>query len=555
METSSPQHAARRRRDRFVLFLLGLVLFAPGLGLRDPWPPDEPRFAQIAREMLATGQWLIPHIGGHPYSDKPPVFFWAIAGFETLTGSPRLAFLLPSLLAALGTLLLTYDLGQRLWNRRVGMLAALLLAFTVQFTLQARMAQIDALLAFWTTLALYGLMRHLLRGPDLRALYLGFFAVGMGILTKGVGFLPLALLPLAALWRRRTDAPLSPIPLRHGLGGLALLLGVLLAWAGPMLWASLQDPALAAYRDDLLLRQTATRYAQAWGHREPFWYYLVQVIPVFWLPGSLLLPWLIPAWRRRLGRGDGRYALLLGYALVVLVFFSLSSGKRGLYLLPATPAFALACAPLLPGLLRKSGIQWLTWGLMLLLGLSLLAGWLYLAWIDSSAIQDLALRYQVQPWVPLGILTIAALGLAAWLGPRRGFTALLGTLLVGWLLHGFWAAPLLDATRSGRALMERVAQRIGPQAELGMVDWKEQFLYQADRTVMTFGYRRADRVGEATEAIAWLNAAPGRWVLLPEERLTPCFDPQRAMALGQAHRELWFLVRADMARPCAGEQP
>lgn len=547
--------SVRRRRDRFVLFVLGLVLFAPGLGLRDPWPPDEPRFAQIAREMLVSGQWLIPHIGGHPYSDKPPVFFWAIGTFEALTGSARLAFLLPSLLAALGTLLLTYDLGRRLWNARVGMMAALLLAFTVQFTLQARMAQIDALLCFWTTLALYGFLRHLLRGPDLRAFYLGSFAVAVGVLTKGVGFLPLVVLPAAAWWRGRRHAPLSRVPLRHALGAATLVIAVLLAWAGPMLWASLHDPALAAYRDDLLLRQTATRYANAWGHREPFWYYLVQVIPVFWLPGSLLLPWLVPAWRRRIGRGDARYALLLGYVLVVIVFFSLSSGKRGLYVLPATPAFALACAPLLPGLLRKRAVQMLAWGVVATLGLALLSGWLYLAWVDERIVPELVARYRVQPWAPLAIMTTASLALAAWLGPRRGFRALLGTLLVGWWLHGFWAAPMLDDVRSGRSLMRQVTDRLDPRAELGMVDWKEQFLYQADRPVMTFGYRRADRIGETAEAIAWMRAAPNRRVLLPEERLKPCFDSRLALALGQAHREQWFLIGPEAARDCGEDAP
>lgn len=549
----SPQ--ARRRRDRFVLFVLALALFAPGLGLRDPWPPDEPRFAQIAREMLVSGQWLIPHIGGHPYPDKPPVFFWAIAAFEALTGSARLAFLLPSLLAALGTLLLTYDLGRRLWNARVGMMAALLLAFTVQFTLQARMAQIDALLCFWTTLAMYGFLRHLVRGPDLRAFYLGCFAIAAGVLTKGVGFLPLVVLPIAALWCRRHPGSLSGIAPRHALGAAALVIAVLLAWAGPMLWASLHDPALAAYRDDLLLRQTATRYANAWGHREPFWYYLVQVIPPFWLPGSLLLPWLIPAWRRRIGRGDARYVLLLGYVLVVIIFFSLSSGKRGLYVLPATPALALACAPLLPGLLRKQVVQVLAWGVVVLLGLALLTGWLYLAWVDEHIVPELMARYRVQPWAPLAILTTASLALAAWLGPRRGFRALLMTLLVGWWVHGFWAAPMLDDVRSGRSLMRQVTDRLDPGAELGMVDWKEQFLYQADRPVMTFGYRRADRIGEATEAIAWMRAAPKRWVLVPEERLDPCFEPRLAVALGRAHREHWYLVGPEAVRDCGESAP
>ena len=550
MTDATITRAAHRRRDRFVLFVVGLVLFGPGLGLRDPWPADEPRFAQIAREMLSSGQWLIPHIGGHPYSDKPPVFFWAIAGFEAITGSPRLAFLLPSLFAALATVLLTYDLGRRLWNPRVGMMAALLLAFTVQFTLQARVAQIDALLCFWTTLGLWGFLRHLLRGPDLPALYLGFFAIAAGILTKGVAFLPLIVLPIAALLRRQAGVELSRVPLRHLVGGFILFGVVLLAWVGPMLWASMQDPALAAYRDDLLLRQTVTRYADAWGHREPFWYYLVQVIPLFWLPGSLFLPWLIPAWRRRLARGDSRYLLLLGYVVTVVVFFSLSSGKRGLYVLPALPAFALACAPLLPGLLRKKAVQLVVWSAVVLLGLGLLAGWLYLAWIDDALVQELALRYRIQPWAPLSIMTVATLGLAAWLGPRRGYRALLMTLLVGWWVYGFWGAPMLDDVRSGRALMRQVVDRLDPQAELGMVDWKEQFLYQADRPIATFGYRRADRVGEAAEAIEWMRARPGRWVLLPEERLAPCFEPRLATLVGHAHREQWYLVGPAAARTC-----
>ena len=78
-----------------LLLLLGLVLFGAGLGMRDPWPADEPRFALVAVQMADSGQWLIPMRGAEPYPDKPPLFFWAVALAYRSLGSLRVAFLLP----------------------------------------------------------------------------------------------------------------------------------------------------------------------------------------------------------------------------------------------------------------------------------------------------------------------------------------------------------------------------------------------------------------------------------------------------------------------------
>ena len=69
------------RRALLLLLLLATVLFGAGLGLRDPWPADEPRFALVARQMVESGKWLFPVRGGELYPDKPPVFMWAIALF------------------------------------------------------------------------------------------------------------------------------------------------------------------------------------------------------------------------------------------------------------------------------------------------------------------------------------------------------------------------------------------------------------------------------------------------------------------------------------------
>ncbi|MGH8325551.1 MAG: ArnT family glycosyltransferase, partial [Steroidobacteraceae bacterium] len=86
-----------------------LIIVGSGIGWRHPWPADEPGFVQVAREMAHHGHWLFPSMGGELYGDKPPLYFWLLAaGFE-LTGSIRWTFLLPSLLAALGIVGLTYD--------------------------------------------------------------------------------------------------------------------------------------------------------------------------------------------------------------------------------------------------------------------------------------------------------------------------------------------------------------------------------------------------------------------------------------------------------------
>jgi 4-amino-4-deoxy-L-arabinose transferase-like glycosyltransferase len=74
------------RGERLLLVLLGLAIFLPGIGSRDLWNPDEPRYAEVAREMRARGDWFVPHLNGRIYSEKPPLHFWAIAAASTLTG-------------------------------------------------------------------------------------------------------------------------------------------------------------------------------------------------------------------------------------------------------------------------------------------------------------------------------------------------------------------------------------------------------------------------------------------------------------------------------------
>lgn len=528
------------------LMLLALLALGAGLGLRDPSPPDEPRFALAAKHMVESGNWLIPHRGSELYAHKPAPFMWAQAASYLVVGDWQWAFLLPSLLAGLGTLWLTYDLGRRLWNPRLGLIAAFALLATIQFGLQAKRAQIDMLLVLMTTLSLWGLLVHLLDGPHRRALLIGAFAAGLGTVTKGVGFLPLLVL-VPWLWVRRWQPRSAASPASGWLVPLGFVAGAGL-WFFPVLLAVLSrdDPELQAYAQEIFFRQTGERYANAWHHVKPAWYYL-QVIATLWLPGALLLPWLLPAWWRRLRRGDARQWLLLGWVLIVLLFFSASPGKREVYLFPALPAMCLAAAPLLAGLLRRRGVRIALTGYVVVLSLGLLLLALGGASGSLSAVERLAVRRDIRPddlqqllW-GLGLLGALGLLLAAILRRRAG-ALVVGFNVLLWAIYGLALAPALDASSSARQLMRSVAERLPAQAELGLVAWREQMLLQADRPAVDFGFSRPWHA-QWQGAQAWLAADPlRRWVLVEESALGPCVHREQAQLAGRSNRGNWWLV-------------
>ena len=545
------------RRDIWLFWSFALLILAAGLGLRDPWPADEPRFALAARQMVETGNWLFPHRGSELYSDKPPLFMWLQASLYWLTGNLRIAFLLPSLVAALGTLWCVVDLGTRLWTRRIGLYAGWAVLLTIQFTWQAKKAQIDPVVVAFITLSCYGLLRHALRGPDWPMWMLGWAAAGLGTITKGVGVIALlVLLPAAyASLRGWPGVRLRARDGRFWLGPLAFLAacGV---WLLPMLVAATgqRSPEYAAYVNDLLFRQTLTRYADSWHHGQPAWYF-IEVALTAWLPTVLALPWAIPAWRRRLRRRDARYLLPLAWLLLVFVFFSIPSGKRDMYILPALPMLALSLAPLLPGILRKRGAQRLLLAFVALLSVvALLAGIAMLAGEPGFERKLMEGRgAQVGDGLGAMFAAIGAAGLAAmlWFGRRRAQHALVALLATLWVLYGLVGAPLLNDASSSRGLMREVGAAIGPGAELGLVGWREQQLLMADRPARDFGFKR-DVAGQFADALAWQRQMPGsRWLLVEGEALPACVEPSRGRDMGVANRRRWWLLGTQATAACS----
>ncbi|HET8818445.1 MAG TPA: glycosyltransferase family 39 protein [Xanthomonadaceae bacterium] len=542
-------------RDTWLFWLVALLVLGAGLGLRDPWPADEPRFALVAKQMVESGQWLFPMRGDALYPDKPPLFMWLQALAYEVSGHWRIAFLLPSLLASLVTLWCVVDLGARLWTRRVGLYAGWALLFALQFTWQSKRAQIDPLVTCFITLANYGLLRHALRGPDWWMWTLGWAAAGLGTITKGVGVIALLmLLPAAVASLRGWPVRLHARDLRWWLGPLAFLAACAL-WLVPMLLAVVAHaPEYDAYARDILFRQTAVRYADAWHHHQPAWYFL-EVMATTWLPALLALPWAIPAWRRRLRRRDPRYLLPLAWWALVFVFFTLSTGKREVYILPALPMACLALAPLLPGIVRKPAARALAFGFAALLAVAFLGVGLAMVLGEPGFEQRLVERRGLagdgEP-LALFLAAVGAWGVAvlAWAGRRRAIGGMLGFLAGIWVLFGLVGAPVWNDSASSRGLMAEVGAAIGPDAELGLVAWREQQLLMADRRAFTFGFD-VPFEAQLQRGLAWQAAVPGRrWLLVQDAAMAPCIDRERALRMDNANRRGWWLVPGVAATDC-----
>ena len=531
------------QKHTFWLFAITAIVILAGLGLRDPWPPDEPRFALMAKEMWDTGNWFFPHRGGEIYPDKPPMVMWMILFFYGLLGNLKIAFLLPSAILSMCTLWMTYDLAKRLWSPKVGLYAGFLLAVTLHFILQAKSGQLDAPVAFWVMLGCYGMLRHLILGPAWKWYYLSFFAMGMGIITKGVGFLPLlmllALITYPPVWHDKNHKQLA----KWLLGIVFSLLAVSL-WLVPMLIQVENNPTVdvLAYRDNILLKQTVNRYAKSWAHIQPFYYYILTVIPLFWLPLSLFIPWLIKPIKQAFKDQERRIIYPLVMVVFVVFFFSFSKGKRAEYMLPIIPMFVLVIAPYFEMLVNKKGVQRLF--IILVVVLSLLFSIIGLAGIfDVEKVSRLTAKYFVNPWYWMTTLGIFGLFISTLF--RKQTIKLYTIFMVGlWLSYGLWAAPLADKAFSTQPMMNAIAKVIPSDAELGIVGFREKLLLHSQWTTTHFGHHHP-KAEQQQAAINWIKQNTNRYLLVSSRYLNDCFKSDLSVDYDSFHKNKWLLFSAE----------
>lgn len=326
----------------WVLVGLALVLWTGEYIRRGLWEPDEARYAYVAREMRTSGHWIVPHLHGEPYPDKPPLPFWLTnLAASALGGSiDGVTARLPTFVAAIVVLWTTARLlarwggGAAAW-RGVGILSTAYL-----FWHEGGWGRLDLLLLAAEMGALYHLFTYNDR-PQPWRIAAAAACLAVAVLTKGpVGLaVPLAVYA-AATWAGGGSRGLRP---GHWLQLIALAVLPAALW----LLAAWRAGAPASYFEAMLGAKSFGRVVRD-HHAQPFYYYAT-TFPLDFLPWTVFLP----AATRALGPGPARRRLL-AWGGVVLALFSLSVGKRNTYVLLAFPAAAMLIALGWDGVARLS---------------------------------------------------------------------------------------------------------------------------------------------------------------------------------------------------------
>jgi len=247
---------------------------------------------------------------------------------------------------------------------------------------------------------------------------------------------------------------------------------------------------------------------------------------------------------------DLRVALLLAWIVLVVAFFSFSTGKRGVYVLPAVPAFALLCAPYLRHVGEQLKAQRFLFGITAFIATVLVVAVPYLL-TQPDRRTEVVEHYDLDPLGPLVALALLAVLICAIARPRRGFLGFAGLLVSVLLVVSFWINPVMNEARSGREFIHRVEQVANPQAPLGFVAFKEQYLLNARRAVVHFGHARwREGAQETMDAARWMSVAPTRQLVVDQDSLELCFKTSQQIPLGDANRKQWFLVQGAVAPKC-----
>jgi 4-amino-4-deoxy-L-arabinose transferase-like glycosyltransferase len=411
---------------RWLLVALTVLNFLFLLGARSLNEPDEGRYAEVAREMIETGNWLVPHIWYVPHLDKPPLTYWAVAASMNAFGRNEWAVRLPLALAGLSGVWAAYLLGCALAGRRAGTWSALILQSALLYYLMARMLTTDMLLTQFIAWALYFFWRAWrsldalvdadgeTRARGARRSFgwqlAAWATIALGFLTKGPIALAVPLVALVALVLYR----------RHG--RVRWQTGLLGALAGLMLFACLVTPWFVEVFQRVPRAFHYMVLGQVAGHvlgttiknRHGSVFYFFGILAVGFLPWTLLLGWL---WRRSCwgsaGASEREAWVFLGTAvLFTFALFSFTAAKLPAYILPLFPPLAVLVAirwfggaELPPG---GKAWQW-SWRAMMLSPLALMAA--------VALLMRFLFGVKDQPWVwPMAGVAVVGLGVLAFWG-------------------------------------------------------------------------------------------------------------------------------------------
>ena len=496
---------ARWRCGLLGLFVVGWLV---SLGQRGLYNPDEGRYAEVPREMLASGDWVIPHLNGLVYIEKPPLQYWATAISEAVFGQNDWAARLYIGLCALATLYALWALVRREWDAAAAARAAVMLGSSLLFILLGHQLTLDMSLTLFTTLTFVGFCNAQRAAHWQRWMLLSWAGIAGAFLTKGLiaGVLPLLTLGVYSLLQR------DLAPWRRLLLGRGTVVFLLLC----LPWLLLIQHRLPQFFQFFFVREHFQRFLTKIEDRyQPWWFF----IPVL---AAGILPWLLPAlralcvdWRAAASRPGfdlRRFAWV--WCLVVFVFFSASDSKLITYIMPLFPQLALLMAtgptPRLDKDLRATGIGMLAVGVLLLAGGVLLPRFLH---------DPLRAPYflQIRPALVLMALCSAAGGIAALKSRPDGLRPTLAVGLGGLATWAgvLWAAAVLAPVYSGATLYQQLPPALRQEVPVYSVRTYDQSLtFYLRHPVTLVEYRGELDFGQTLEpdkAIATLAAFAALW--------------------------------------------
>jgi 4-amino-4-deoxy-L-arabinose transferase-like glycosyltransferase len=483
-----------------LLLVFCSFLFVLGVGRWGLWDPDEPRYAEVAKEMVTNSKdWILMHLNGKVYGDKPPLFFWSISLSAYLWGGfTSFAVRFPPALFGTLTVLLTFFLGKRLYSSRTGFFSGLILATSFEFAYLSTRGNIDTTLTFFTTLSIlcfllwvqYRGQGEVYGNPMGGLRFFGFY-IGMALatLTKGpVGFIIPLLVSLIYLaiqrdWKRIKDMRLIP--------GMLLFLVIVLSWYLPAVLSGGK-----AYLQVTLFKHTVDAYAIGWTHVRPFYYYFIN-FPTGFMPWILFLPAGIFFALSKREEGIGKeFLFLLVWFVSIFLFFSFSKGKRTLYLLPLYPAASVVVGNFWDRYISNSnrgpkGGTWVSLPIYSLAGVLFFMGIvLYLipvvahfsmdhtSEVSGAILKGARAGENYLSYVPYGsyapfIFLLLGLGIFLPLAQRLRykttvFLVIVATVGVGYFYGTRFIFPKVDPYKSARFLSQEIQQAMKPGDKLAM---------------------------------------------------------------------------------------
>jgi 4-amino-4-deoxy-L-arabinose transferase-like glycosyltransferase len=332
-----------------ILILLSTVLLFTGLSIRSLWG-SEGRWAEIVREMIMSGNYFLPTINGKVYFDKPLLSYWIILPFSFKGVVTELSSRIPSAISGIGVILLTFTIGRRLFNSRIGMVSAMLLSTSVMFVLWSRTASAEILNLFMIWLAFL----IFLTGNDggrLIYIVLLYIVAAIAAFCKGpvapaVIFISIGFYSTAEFFMNLRSERFTRTAFKKCFSsefwwifswkGLLGLFAGLLFFTGLLLLPVVLSGSWQSV--ELMWRENVLRFFRPFDHIEPPYTYL-KYIPLFSAPWTFFLIasiWDIKSWKHdRLSRW------ITIIAVAIFIFFTSSGSRRSYYILPILPALAI----------------------------------------------------------------------------------------------------------------------------------------------------------------------------------------------------------------------